>query len=300
MSYIIGVDGGGTKTKFCLFNTVTGEKIYTTTGESNFKNIGIKKTGEVIFSGLREITAKAGIDTENIGCFVFGIAGCDTEEDFENFEKILKKLGINENASVYNDGKVAFRACSNKDGIIIISGTGSIALSFNKGIERRLGGWGAELSDKGSGYWIGRKFLTDLLLYLENFLDREPVFEDFLKQIKSDVKVIEYIQENFYDVKSIASVTKYVLTSNGKYTDSIVEEVAIYFYDTVKKMNKDFNNEPIDLVLSGSVIKNEKIYNCLKKKIAENKELDNINILLNNSDAVDGCINLALEYLKSK
>ena len=46
MAYIIGIDGGGTKTSFCLLNTAENRKHYLKTGETNFKNIGIEKTKE--------------------------------------------------------------------------------------------------------------------------------------------------------------------------------------------------------------------------------------------------------------
>ena len=39
MAYIIGIDGGGTKTSFCLLNTAEKRKHYLKTGETNFKNI---------------------------------------------------------------------------------------------------------------------------------------------------------------------------------------------------------------------------------------------------------------------
>ena len=48
MAYIIGIDGGGTKTSFCLLNTAENRKHYLKTGETNFKNIGIEKTKEII------------------------------------------------------------------------------------------------------------------------------------------------------------------------------------------------------------------------------------------------------------
>ena len=300
MANIIGIDGGGTKTSFCLLNTAENRKSYLKSGETNFKNIGIEKTKENMGSGLKKILKEENLEIGDIDCFVLGAAGCDTEKDYAVFKEILGDIGIKDRIFIYNDAKIAFKACSAKDGIIIISGTGSISFSYNKNMENRLGGWGAEISDIGSGYWIGRKFLKDLLLYLENLYPKDVIFQEFIEKYIKDSDPFEYIQENFTDVKSIASITKFVLTAESKYTDELAHEISGFFYTVTDKLYTDFNGGKIDLVLSGSVIKNEKIYGLLEEKILHTDKMKNINIILNDKEAVEGCLNLALEILNSK
>lgn len=49
-------------------------------------------------------------------------------------------------------------------GLVIISGGGTVAYGKNRaGKERRLGGWGHQLGDEGSGYWIGLEALKTAL-----------------------------------------------------------------------------------------------------------------------------------------
>jgi N-acetylglucosamine kinase-like BadF-type ATPase len=49
-------------------------------------------------------------------------------------------------------------------GVVIVSGTGSIAYGRNAaGESARAGGWGYVLGDEGSGYWIGRAALRAVL-----------------------------------------------------------------------------------------------------------------------------------------
>lgn len=300
MANIVGIDGGGTKTNFCLLNTAENTKDYLKAGETNFKNIGVQKAKDNMKSGLQKVLEIRGLEVKDIDCFVFGIAGCDTKKDFEILENMLAEIGISENVFIYNDAKIAFKACSNKDGIILISGTGSISFSYDKNTEKRLGGWGAEISDIGSGYWIGRRFLEDLLLYLENLYVKDIIFQEFVKKYIKDNNPFEYIQENFTDVKSIASVTKFVLSVESDYTDKLLHEITDFFYMIVDNLYSDFENREIDLILSGSVLKNNKVYRLLKEKMSYTNKMDNINIILNDKEAVEGCLNLALEILSSK
>ena len=299
MGNIIGVDGGGTKTSFCLLNTVTLTKDYLEVSETNFKNIGIENTKKNLESGLIELLKIRDLELKDIDYLVFGIAGCDTEEDYLVFKDILKDLGIDKKSYICNDAKVAFRACTNRDGIILISGTGSISFSYNQDIEKRLGGWGAELSDIGSGYWVGREFLRDLLLNLEHLYPQDKVFQNFIEKYMDNKDPFEYIQSNFVDVKTIASVTKDVLSIKTEYTDKLIDRVVDYFYTIIDELYSDFSEKEIDLILSGSVIKNERVYRLLERKISDNKEMNNINIILNNNKAVEGCLNIALDILNS-
>jgi N-acetylglucosamine kinase-like BadF-type ATPase len=50
-------------------------------------------------------------------------------------------------------------------GVVVISGTGSVAYGVNpQGATARAGGWGAPISDEGSGDWIGRTAVSDVLV----------------------------------------------------------------------------------------------------------------------------------------
>jgi glucosamine kinase len=49
-------------------------------------------------------------------------------------------------------------------GVVMIAGTGSLAYGRNAGGEMvRAGGWGFQISDEGSGHWIGRAALSAAL-----------------------------------------------------------------------------------------------------------------------------------------
>ena len=76
---------------------------------------------------------------------------------------------------VLNDALVALEAgAPGLAGIVVISGTGSIAYGRNAGgAAAGPGGWGHVIGDEGSGYWIGRQALAAVVREVDG-LAREP------------------------------------------------------------------------------------------------------------------------------
>ena len=70
----------------------------------------------------------------------------------------LKSLA--EQVIVMSDVEGAWHAAFKKEGILVISGTGSIAYARDTdGCTGRAGGLGPQIGDEGSGYWIGKEWL---------------------------------------------------------------------------------------------------------------------------------------------
>ncbi|WP_434796423.1 N-acetylglucosamine kinase [Terrisporobacter vanillatitrophus] len=170
MNYIVSVDGGGTKTQLTISDLSGNILGNNKTGSSNYKSVGIDVAYENLNMGLEEIYKDLNINKENIRMAVFGISGCDSQDDYEIILNIIKKTGLKEEQIyLYNDGVLAFYAQADEPGLVIISGTGSIVLGINSyGRILRSGGWGYNFSDLGSGYEIGRKALRETVMVVEN------------------------------------------------------------------------------------------------------------------------------------
>src|SRR3990170_4420420 len=106
-----------------------------------------------------------GIDAGGTKAICLGIAGVDREDDHTVIRGIMKRIGLKARILIVNDALVALEAGTpGQPGIVIISGTGSIAYGRNAaGEAARSGGWGHVLGDEGSGYWIGRAALRAVL-----------------------------------------------------------------------------------------------------------------------------------------
>ncbi|MBF9973419.1 hypothetical protein I4O60_06390 [Clostridioides difficile] len=133
MKYLVSIDGGGTKTKFCVSDLDGNILKEHTTGSTNYKSVGIKKTYENINNGFKKILKDLYIDYDDIEYTVFGISGCDSPNDYKIIMDEILKIGINkEKIYLANDAVLAFYAQADSPGLVIVAGTGSIILGIKE------------------------------------------------------------------------------------------------------------------------------------------------------------------------
>lgn len=144
--YVIGVDAGGTKTSVCAFD-LEGQLIYHGVGAAaNFsENPMAWKHVEDAVDTCIEVTEG---QYAYIAVGASGICGAGMEKEMQT--KLQNRYHCQ--SRVVDDGRLALQAkLRGRDGVLVISGTGSVA--YGK-VGRRLirtGGWGLLLDDRGSG-----------------------------------------------------------------------------------------------------------------------------------------------------
>lgn len=156
-NYVLGVDGGGTKTTCVLLDKGKKELGRGSGGPSNHQNVGVERTKESIQQAIQGALAMANLPLDTVGAICLGMAGADRPQDEAVICDIVRQIHRFPHILVYNDAVAALVGGIGKlEGIVIIAGTGSIAYGVNaRGEERRAGGWGYLLGDEGSGYAIG-------------------------------------------------------------------------------------------------------------------------------------------------
>ena len=159
--YIIGIDGGGTKTTGILA-TATGQPLaQVQSGPANYHVVGEAKTQAVLEGIVAELYEKGDIPPTSAVRFCLGMAGLGRPADREVIGRICDELGIRQNRILTHDAHIALVGGTEKqEGVIVISGTGAIVYGINTdGREARASGWGYLLGDEGSGYDIAIKGL---------------------------------------------------------------------------------------------------------------------------------------------
>lgn len=187
----VSVDGGGTKTQVCA-GGASGQILFDETfGGINYKSSGVENVKAVLGAAVRKMMSATGSGLDGIMGMVMGISGCDTREDLDLYYSLMEQLGIRKpGLYICNDTEFTFRALSSGTGISMVGGTGSIACAFRDGsLIGRTGGWGAPLSDEGSGYWIGAHVLRRLIRWLDGTqTEYAPVFERILASLETPEK----------------------------------------------------------------------------------------------------------------
>jgi N-acetylglucosamine kinase-like BadF-type ATPase len=153
---VIGIDAGGTKTLGLLADE-SGEVL----AEARAGGANLHVHGELGVEKVLYRVMEALESPEPVAAVCVGIAGVDRPEDRIVILEILRRLGVRESVQVVHDAAIALVAGSpERTGIVVVSGTGSIAYGVDaSGANARSGGWGYLLADEGSAFWLGQEAL---------------------------------------------------------------------------------------------------------------------------------------------
>ncbi|RKL66588.1 ATPase [Salipaludibacillus neizhouensis] len=244
MAYVIGIDGGGTKTT-CLFNNINDflphkeSESLTVIGEaSNPHVVGFDEMKTRLQQLIAHGVAKYSIQPNDISGVSCGLAGVGRKEDVREIEKVFQQiffeLQFSEHSifSAHSDSYIALRGALQpgaKEGILVVSGTGSSATGIgSQGNVYKSGGWGHILGDEGSGYQIGMRALNKITkaydMREKNTILTDLVLKELALEHPKDL--ISYIYGRKPEKKDIARLAKQVMeaVSHG---DDVAEEILI-------------------------------------------------------------------------
>jgi N-acetylglucosamine kinase-like BadF-type ATPase len=165
MTYFIGVDGGASKTAALVVDENGKPHGRGLAGPSNHLRVGIEEATRNVEHAVNKALVEAGIAIKDVEYAYCGIAGADHPFHRQNVVDALRVFFPRNNFIVDTDARVALTgAIGFGAGVVVISGTGSVAFGRNTaGNEARAGGWGPTLGDEGSGYWIAREGLSAIV-----------------------------------------------------------------------------------------------------------------------------------------
>ena len=153
MDAILGIDGGGTRTRASL---VAGDKVlaYAESGSIKRLRVGAETAEANLRALLQDVFRQAGsIRVSGASC---GVASATMPGILEWITAVFREFGI-ERSEVVGDQVIALDAAfQGGPGILQIAGTGSNTVGrAPDGSSENAGGWSSRLGDEGSGYWIG-------------------------------------------------------------------------------------------------------------------------------------------------
>ena len=256
--YIIGIDGGGTRTVGIL-TTETGQCLARVqSGPSNYHVVGEAKTQAVLESVIGELCEKAGIPSTGAIHFCLGMAGLGRSEDRKVVGRISDELGISKNRRILtHDAHIALVGGTEKQqGVIVISGTGAIVYGINaNGDEARASGWGYLLGDEGSGYDIAIKGLRAVARAADGRGDPTELTDRILDRLERNEpsELIRWTHAASRDeIAQLAEVIFDTAQTTDAVATEIVDEAADELVCATESVIKQLAFiEPFDIVLSG-------------------------------------------------
>lgn len=181
---LIGADVGGTKTAVAVSED---DKVL---GRADGPG-GAVRPGRALVAAttitevVRQALSNAGRLAGDV--LVVGAAGAGREPEREELRKALRAENLAPTVVVTTDIDIALAAAfSDGPGIVVSAGTGSVAVGRDKaGKRHRIGGYGWQMGDEGSGYAIGRAALGAVSRAIDGRSPKTALSERVLRATRS-------------------------------------------------------------------------------------------------------------------
>ena len=301
----MGVDSGGThyRIKAC---DLSGKCLGYTEGEpANHHYLNSEEMKLRIESSMADCLRQFGGSIENLCMLVCGTTGIDSREDHRRLMEIYTGIGGSTCPVVLmNDAELAHYTVTGGEGVLLISGTGSIVTGKNKnGKSARAGGWPlAVLGDEGSGTWVTKMALRHVGRWLDEAVEKTAMTEKIceLLGIQEREDLIRLSLESGINPAGLPQLGKLVNEAAGEgdpYAIEILTQAAHHLAALIRDIGYALDlkeTEPdFKLGLWGScVLKSPLILEELKKEISG--DFPNARICLPQKEAVDGAVEMAL------
>jgi N-acetylglucosamine kinase len=259
--YVLGLDGGGSKTTCVILDSSGNEIARAVAGASNHQSVGIEHAEQALDEAILA-TRKAAGDPE-LASACWGMAGLDRPEDEVIIQEVARRLLPGIPIDIVHDSTNALVGGTGGEhfGVVIISGTGSIAVGYHpSGTMQRAGGWGHLLGDEGSGHEIALRGLNAATRAYDGRGPETNLVNAFVKATK--VSTFESLAARIYlqdwTAPEIAALAPAVLTTaeeGDQVAQQILEhasqELALAARVVIQSL--DMVNESFNVVLAGGI-----------------------------------------------
>ena len=160
MKYVLGVDGGNTKTDYILFdefgNFVDGHRSGTCSHEA-LKD-SFSGTYRVMKEEVEKLLSRNNLTVQDVSGAAFGLAGADVLSQKKELNRVIREIGFT-NFEMDNDGFLGLKAASLTGyGVCSINGTGTVSVGIDElGNHIQVGGVGYISGDEAGGAYLTRR-----------------------------------------------------------------------------------------------------------------------------------------------
>lgn len=270
----LGIDGGGTKTEFCLADQSGNCIKRVVLGASNPVDIGMDNTLLVLGKGIISVCDAIELSDVSVFAGIAGILGGDYKKKILDFLHTYPFA----RACAGSDVENAVSACLQKeDGIAVIMGTGTIAFAQKNGIQTRFGGFGYLFDEGGSGYAIGRDGILAALKAEEGTASATKL-ENVLKELYAVSRLWDVIPPVYTGGKrEIAAFAPYVFAAareGDRVAGAVIERNMAAVAENIEHALTMFEAESVPVGLVGGITKQKNmILPMIENKLNEKARL---------------------------
>jgi len=262
---VLAVDAGGTSCRAVLCDRSGQVLCYAQGGSCNYHSIGLEQAATTLEGVFNSLMNQEEIQ---VSCVVVGLAGLDTPQDRVILTEVLLQCLAAANITatqviVDNDALLTLKAAvGQNNGVILIAGTGSIACGITEaGQNTRVGGWGYQVGDEGSGYFIGKAALKHVLRAYDGRDEPSGVPAAIMRKLSlSDAaELIQWVYSSQFSVQRVAALAPAVLrlaeagdVQATKIIDHACRELVHLVWTAICKLN--LKELPFTVVLCGGLL----------------------------------------------
>lgn len=305
-SYVIGIEGGGTKSMLLATNLegkVIGKVDF---GATNLHSASQEQVSSNLDGAVQRFLLESGCSMEGCRGVCIGAAGIDTDLNQQKMEFCLTNLGFSCDVLATSDADIALKAAVKDDcGMLLIAGTGSIALAKNEvGEVYRAGGWDYLLGDEGSGYWIAVKAIQRALESWDETGVPSVLFQRMIEEMgnRGIDGIMEFMYQAPFEKQRIAKIAEIVceLDETG---DSDARVIVLQAADALCKLattlvrRMEWEDKEFVLVPHGSIVtKNKRISQIFSEEIRS--LYPKVEVRQLQKEASFGAVQYALELMR--
>lgn len=302
MKYLLALDGGGTRTIAYIADREGNIIHKVISGALNING----QEESTISNTVSEIVNKIldyGYHIEKCEGIGIGMAGISNVDARYLIIQLFKKAGFLCEIFLFGDHQTALAAAfPEEEGIILVSGTGSICFGQDKAKNVvKAGGYGHIMGDEGSAYAIGVAILL-AIARADDGRDESTVFKDLvfeklgINSMDELIRIIYNKHQTKKDIAELASLIDKAISMNDAKAEYIERKAAEDLAELVFAV-KNRLPEVQNLAFSGSVlIKNKRIRSMVEHIVK--KKYPEMFIYNGEPDAAKGALLLLLKEIQ--
>ncbi len=297
--YYLGIDSGGTNCRISACSSDLEVFSSVVLPSLHYSIAGCNDFSSHTSSNINLFLEQNSLSMEKCLGICMGAAGARTAKSKNEIKDSICGLLNFRKVIIESDTAIAFEdAHGDKDGLILICGTGSVLFGKVNGNDVRLGGWGKLLGDDGSSYFLSLNFLKKLVKYFDRYEEIAEI--EYLIKERFDISRDNIIEKIYHRKFDIASLSPFIVEQAAK-GDPLCVHVADTEAENILELFEAFTNryktsKQTGIAFTGSLIENKNYFSDTLKELLLNNFEKEFYILENPVTPVNGALKIAIKY----